>query len=166
MAIPLLYHRRLSVVSKISNVSQVGATTLFRKDWAVILRSSDRAHLAITQNLGPQSGRERGTTRCFSSPSRRTSRSLRGLSVVIPKHSTESFATTDRATALADTVIPFDQLVAQSLMETLSMVVREIRRDSSPQGSFAEENHPVETLGFYGKNESLGVRVQIGTPRR
>ena len=39
------------------------------------------------------------------------------------------------------------------------MVVREIRRNSSPQGSFAEENHPVETLGLHGKNESLGVRV-------
>ena len=38
--------------------------------------------------------------------------------------------------------------------------------DRSPKRSLGEEEHPVETFGFYGKQESLGVGVQIGTPRR
>jgi hypothetical protein len=51
-------------------------------------------------------------------------------------------------------MIPFTVIMFQVLFEHV------------PQGTLAEEDHVVQTLGFYGKYESLGVSVQIWALRR
>ena len=88
-------------------------------------------------------------------------RYLRDRPMVVAQQPTESLVAADRRVNVDYTLFRFDQLIAEPLVTAFSMIMREIGRDSSPQRSFAEEDHPVETFGFDRKYESLRVRVQI-----
>ena len=70
-------------------------------------------------------------------------------SVVVFKHTAQSFPTLDFTAVSADNRRRFDQLVVQSLMISFHMVVDKILADRSSQLGFSEEDHPLQTLGFY-----------------
>ena len=90
-------------------------------------------------------------------------RALRGLKVVELEQTTETFTTRDRA--CADRGCPrCDELVAQTLVRTLFMIVKHERSYGRPKVRFAEQHHPLQALGFGGLDESFRKGVQIRTP--
>jgi len=88
------------------------------------------------------------------------------VSMVIPQHPAESFPTTHAPEGPRGAGHGRDDRVVESLVIPLGMVMREVLHDRTSQGRFAEEDHPVEALGFDRTHESLDPSVQIRRARR
>ena len=89
---------------------------------------------------------------------------LRRVSVVVPQHPAESLPTADAPERPRGAGHGRDDRVVESLVIPLGMVMREVLHDRTSQGRFAEEDHPVEALGFDRAHESLDPSV--GRSRR
>ena len=59
-----------------------------------------------------------------------------------------------------------EQSVAKSLVITLEVIVFNILGDRGAKMPLSQYDHLVKALALYRQNESLGVRIQIGTSRR
>jgi hypothetical protein len=70
----------------------------------------------------------------------------------------------DRANAVCVWGNAINQSIPQPLMVSFAVVVPHVLRYRPSQVPFSQQNHALQTLGLYGKNESLGKRVQIGAP--
>jgi hypothetical protein len=71
--------------------------------------------------------------------------------------------TLDLAASRGHDALVFDQLVAKSLVIPLNVVMLRIFAHSFAKVTLAQRNNLREALRLDGTNESLGVRVQIGT---
>ena len=88
---------------------------------------------------------------------------LRGLARVELEYAAEPRTARDRA--FADH--PYsgrDQLVTQSLVRPVLMIVKHELPYGSPEVPFAEWHDSLEALGLGGPDKPLGKRVQIRTP--
>jgi hypothetical protein len=92
-------------------------------------------------------------------------RGLRGLAVVEPEQAAEPRPAGDRACA-DRRCLGRDELVAQTLVRPLLMIMLDKRSYGSPKVRFAEWHDPLQALGLGGPHKPLGKRVQIGTPGR
>jgi hypothetical protein len=73
---------------------------------------------------------------------------LGGRSVVVLQQPAKPFATIDLDVSLPDFLPRFDELVIQPLVISLAMIVETEFANSGTQRLLAEEDDPVETLGF------------------
>jgi Zn-dependent protease with chaperone function len=90
---------------------------------------------------------------------------LRGLAVIELEYAAEPRTAHDRACA-DQRGLGRDELVAQTLVRPLLMIMLDKRSYGSPEVPFAEWHDPLQALGLGGLNKPLGKRVQIWTPGR
>ena len=86
--------------------------------------------------------------------------------MVVAQQSTESFATDDIAIGPTDSIVRFEEIVAQALVVPFVMIMRQVLVNRVSQRSLAEEDHLFETLGFQRAKEAFDVGVQVGTLSR
>ena len=67
----------------------------------------------------------------------------------------------DRPTAVSDTGIRHDEHVADALMVSLTVIMRDEFPDGDPQRLFTEQNHPIQTAFLNTSNEPLRVAIQV-----
>ena len=60
-------------------------------------------------------------------------------------------------------VVTLNELVAQTLMIPLSVIMRQVLVNGVSKRAFAEEDHALPALGLQGAKEPLDVSVQIWT---
>jgi len=87
---------------------------------------------------------------------------LRSGSMVEAQHSAESLYALDGVRHRFGTIIGLDQSIIEPLMIPLPVIVGGVLASGLSQRSFAEEDHPIETLILDRPDESLGVGVQVG----
>ncbi len=68
--------------------------------------------------------------------------------MIVAKHATKSFATLDLAITLANFVTRLDDLIAQALVISLSVIVDNEFVTSISQRTLTEEYHSIEALRF------------------
>ena len=78
--------------------------------------------------------------------------------VIIVEHSAETLAPIHRLRGCDDRGGP-QELVCKTLMIALCMVVRHEMEDRVLKRGMSEEDHSVQTLGFYGAHKALGERI-------
>ena len=88
---------------------------------------------------------------------------LRGPAGVELEHAAEPRTARDRACA-DRRWRGRDELVAQTLVRPLLMIMLDKRSYGSPEVPFAEWHDPLQALGLGGPNKPLGEGVQIWTP--
>ena len=88
-----------------------------------------------------------------------------GVAVVVLQHSALAFTAPNRTFIFELIHCRRDELVVQALMVPLGVIVKHVVLDSSAKVSLAEDDHPVQTLGFYGQNKSFGEGIQVGALR-
>ena len=88
------------------------------------------------------------------------------FAIIVTQHATEAFPTLDLTNLPTNFGAWIDDSILQSLMIAFKVVVGDELLQSSVQRSSAEEDHPVETLGFHGSHEPLEMGVQIWTSGR
>ena len=98
-------------------------------------------------------------------PIGRGPRASSSLSIVISEHSAKTLSTPDAILGPATFLHWEDQLVVETLVIPLQMVMFDVRVNNRAKMILSEGNHPVEAFIFYRSNKTLGVRVQIRTPR-
>lgn len=86
--------------------------------------------------------------------------------VVILAHAAEALAALNRARRSSNLLARVDELVLKPLMVALGVVVSQILADGVPQGTFAEEDHPVQALFLDRAHEPLQMGVQVRRARR
>ncbi len=59
-----------------------------------------------------------------------------------------------------------DYIVPDTLMRSLGVVMLHILIDDVPQVRFTEDQHLIETLGFYAPDEAFNVRGHVWTGNR
>ncbi len=74
----------------------------------------------------------------------------------------EALEAIDCTEVRVEAVIGFDQLIAESLVVPLLMVVCSKLASSSPKRPFSKEDQPIETFVLDRSHEPLGVGVQVG----
>jgi hypothetical protein len=74
---------------------------------------------------------------------------------------TEPLATLDRAVVVSREGLGIDQLVAETLMMSLGIVVLDELPNDQPKVSLAEGDDVIETLAPNGADEALGKSIQI-----
>src|SRR6202521_1352603 len=92
-------------------------------------------------------------------------RGLRGVAVVEFEQASEPRTARDRACA-DRCCLGRDELVAQTLVRPLLMIMLDKRSYGSPEVLFAEWHDPLQALGLGRPNKPLGKRVQIWTTGR
>src|SRR6202521_3725299 len=102
---------------------------------------------------------------CSSSCAKTRPIGLRGLAVVELEQAAESRTARDRACADRRS-LGRNELVAQTLVRPLLVIVLDECSYGSPEVPFTQWHDPVQALGFGGPHKPLGERVQIGTPGR
>ncbi|MBP87226.1 MAG: hypothetical protein CMJ64_10980 [Planctomycetaceae bacterium] len=70
------------------------------------------------------------------------------IAIVVLQQTTELFVALDRACRLSTFVSRVDDLVVQPLMVSLAVVVRQELSDGISQRMLAEQNQPLQALGF------------------
>jgi hypothetical protein len=85
--------------------------------------------------------------------------------MVETQHSAEALEAIDCTEVPVEAVIGLNQLIAESLVIPLLMVVRSKLASSFPKRPFSKEDHPIETFVLDRPDEPLGVRVQVGGSR-
>ena len=76
------------------------------------------------------------------------------------EQSAESLVTGD--VTVANGIGLVDQVVPETLMVPLSVIMKEVLGAGSSERAFAEEDELVETLGLDGQDKSLSERIQVG----
>jgi hypothetical protein len=89
-----------------------------------------------------------------------------GVAVVVLQHAALAFAALDRACATEVLRRRRDELVAQALVVSLSVVMIQEILNRGPKVSLAEYHHLVQTFGFYGEDKSFGKGIQVWALRR
>jgi hypothetical protein len=92
----------------------------------------------------------------LSPPSRRPS-------IVVLENTAESFPTLDAAVNVEFVPPILDQLVLETLVITLKVIVLRVFLHGRPKVALAEWDDLGQTLGLDGANESLRVGIQVGT---
>src|SRR5712692_496676 len=100
---------------------------------------------------------------CTSSCAKTRPIGLRGLAVVELEHAAEPRTARDRACADRPW-LGRDELVAQTLVRPLLVIMLDERSYGGPEVPFAEGHNPRQALGLGGPHKPLGKRVQIWTP--
>ena len=77
--------------------------------------------------------------------------------MVVTEEATESLVATDRSVSVDVAPVRFNELIAETLVTTLRMIMIDERPDGSSQGRFGEEDHAIEALAFYRKHETLAA---------
>lgn len=90
---------------------------------------------------------------------------LRGVAVVELQHAAEPLTASYRACSHQCGLRRYE-LVAQTLLWPLLMIVMHKRSNSSPEVRFAEWHDALQALAFDGADTPLGKRVQIWTSGR
>src|SRR6202140_2839280 len=85
---------------------------------------------------------------------------LRGLAVVELEHAAEPRTACDRACA-DRRCLGRNELVAQTLVRPLLMIMLDECSYGSPEVPFTQWHDPVQALGLRGLHKPLGERVQI-----
>lgn len=86
--------------------------------------------------------------------------------MIIPKHPTEPFAASDIAFRIGGFVDRFDQLIVETLMVSLRVIVGEIFADRVSQLLLIEKDHPIQALGFNTSHKPFDIRVELWGSRR
>jgi hypothetical protein len=77
----------------------------------------------------------------------------------------ESFAALDRRVLIRRFYRRNDEIVVETLVVALEMIVLDELTDRPPQMTLTEWHDVVQTLGFDAEHKPLGMRVWVGTPR-
>ncbi len=88
---------------------------------------------------------------------------LRGPPVVVVQDSTQPFSSSDIATRVGRATSILDQLVLEPLMIALDVVVLGVCLHGRPKVTLAEWNDLGQAFGLDRENESLRIRIQVGT---
>ena len=91
---------------------------------------------------------------------------LCSVPMVLLQKPTKPFTTLNVTVRLPVFLPRFDEHVTQPLMISLPIGTEKVLANSTSQRSLAEEDDPVETLGFSRAEESLQMGVQIRALRR
>src|SRR5947209_2576697 len=111
------------------------------------------------RNLGH---RAQPCTASLPAVARRTSR--RGA-VVIVQHPAQTLAAPDRSTLISMAFIRRDQPVAETLVVSLAMIMRNELVNPFSQRALTEEDHALQAGFFNAAHESLGICIQIRRSR-
>ena len=109
--------------------------------------------------LVPRSG-DRGS---FVNSHRETA--LGCLAVIILEQAAETLAAGDGAIAIADIGFGRDELIAQTLMVSLGMIVRDVLIQRVAERLFADEDHLVEAFFLDRADETFAAGVQVRAKR-
>jgi hypothetical protein len=90
---------------------------------------------------------------------------LRGLAVAELEQTAEALTTLDLACSDPG-CLGRDELVAETLVRPLLVIMLRKRAYGRPEVPFAQWHDSLQTLGLGGLDKPFGKRVQIGTPRR
>ena len=85
----------------------------------------------------------------------------RRVAVIVSQEAAESLATFDLALRLADFLTWINQLIAQSLMVPLSVIMFQELADSPAQRRLAEEDEPRKGFVLEASHEPFQVWIQI-----
>lgn len=80
--------------------------------------------------------------------------------MVIVEHSTETLAPMHQP-SWRDDRSGSNEPVFEALMVSLRVVVRHESGDRALKRVLSEEDHSIQSLGFYGAHKALGERIQI-----
>ena len=78
------------------------------------------------------------------------------------QHSAESLDAFNSAEGRFCPIVGVDQVIVESLVIPLPMIVNGVFASGLSQRPFAEEDHSIETLILDRPDESLGVGIQVG----
>ena len=81
--------------------------------------------------------------------------------MVISQQAAEALAAGDLALVVADVVFRCDELVVETLVISLLMIVLDVLLDSVSQRVLAEKDYAVETFLLDRSHKPLGVGVQV-----
>src|SRR3989442_366019 len=102
----------------------------------------------------------------FKSDSLKASRvASRRLSVIVAQYTTETLSPPHFAHLATDYRLGGNQLIIQSLMVALLVIMRQIVMNRITQRVFTEEDHPIQHFLFDRAHESLTMGVQVWTLR-
>ena len=86
-------------------------------------------------------------------------------SVVVLEQTTKSFTAFDFASNRTSITVRLNQLIAESLMIPLTVVMLDVFTNGLLERSPSEEDHTIKALGLETAKPSLHISVQVGTLR-
>ena len=89
-----------------------------------------------------------------------------GFSVVIVQEATEPFTTVHRTIGVKLHKLRSDDFVLESLMVSLLVIMFSELRNRFSQGRFPKQDQVVQTRLLDRTNETFGISIQVGRPRR
>jgi len=78
-----------------------------------------------------------------------------------PGHAAQPLAAPNLSTLISMAFIWYNQPVAETLVVSLAMIMRDKLTNPCPQGALAEEDHALQTGFLDAAHKPLGVGVQI-----
>ena len=91
---------------------------------------------------------------------------LSGGPVIVVEQAAEAASALDRSAPVGETGIREDEQIANALMISLTVIMREEFPNRCAKRAFSEQNHPFQATLLYSADEAFGVAVQIRRPGR
>src|SRR5262249_40411584 len=85
--------------------------------------------------------------------------------MIVAEQSTKALPPHDWTCLATNCPLPRDQLVVETLMIALRMIMDQILLDRIRQGALPQHDHLLEGLLFDGAHEPFAVGIEIGTAR-
>src|SRR5213080_1860055 len=82
--------------------------------------------------------------------------------MIVAEQSTEAFSPYHVTRWTTHCSLRRNELVVETLMIALSMIVDEVRADDMIEGAFTQHDHPFQCLLLDGADEPFAVGIQIG----
>ena len=88
------------------------------------------------------------------------------MTEIVTKNAAESFPASKLSIPVADILRGIDELIVESLMVALFVIMIHERAGRSQERTFVKENDLLEALAFDRAHKSLAVSIQIRAARR